>query len=496
MKKRIIAALCCALLAQACQQKAEQLQDTRPPKPNFVFILVDDLGWTDVGAFGSTFYETPNIDRLAATGMKFMQGYAASPVCSPTRSSIMTGKNPARTQHTQYFGGPQPGELNENHWAWKGSYPPLEPAPYLNHLEYSDTTIAEALKQEGYQTFFAGKWHLGGEGFFPEQHGFDINKGGIERGGPYGGDKYFSPYGNPKLEDGPKGEHLPDRLAMETAQFIEANKDTNFLAYLAFYSVHTPLMARPDLEAKYEQKKDSLGLEDQWASWGPKPDNKTRLVQCHPVYAGMVEAMDAAVGKVLNKLDELGIAENTVVIFMSDNGGLSTSEGHPTSNLPLRAGKGWLYEGGIREPLIVRWPGHTPEGSTCNVPVISTDFYPTMLEMAGMPQKPTQHLDGQSFVPLLNGKEQTHETLLGWHYPHYSNQGDRPGTAFRKGDWKLIHHYENGGYELYNVAQDISEEQDLADEMPEKVTELREAMENWLDESGARFPSPNPKYQQ
>jgi len=466
---------------------------TVPPPPNVVFILVDDLGWTDVGAFGSSFYETPHIDAFAATGMKFYQGYAASPVCSPTRSSIMTGKNPARTQHTQYFGGPQPQDVKPGHWSY-GAFGdrPLLPAEYLPYLEHSDTTLAEAFKEAGYRTFFAGKWHLGGEEYFPENQGFDVNKGGIERGGPYGGDKYFSPYGNPRLEDGPPGEHLPDRLARETAAFIKANQDTSFFAYLAFYSVHTPLMARPDLEAKYQAKKDSLGLEDQWEAWGPKPDNRTRMVQCHPVYAGMVEAMDQAVGVVLNTLDSLGLADNTVIVFMSDNGGLATSEGHPTANLPLRAGKGWLYEGGIREPLIVRWPGHTAPGSTCETPVISTDFYPTLLEIAGLPLKPGQHLDGSSFVPLLQGSSEAHETLLGWHYPHYANQGETPGTAFRQGDWKLIHRYEDDSYELFHIAEDMEEQHELSAEYPEKVAELKAAMQTWLDESGARYPTPNP----
>ena len=465
-----------------------------PPRPNVLFILVDDLGWTDVGAFGSTFYETPHIDRLAATGMKFEQGYAASPVCSPTRSSIMTGKNPARTQHTQYFGGPQPADVQPGHWSYRAfGTRPLLPAEYLPYLPHSDTTLAEAFQAAGYKTFFAGKWHLGDEAYFPEHQGFDINKGGIERGGPYGGDKYFSPYGNPRLPDGPPGEHLPDRLARETAAFIEAHQDTPFLAYLAFYSVHTPLMARPDLEAKYQRKKDSLGLEDQWAPWGPEPGNRTRLVQCHPVYAAMVEAMDQAVGVVLDQLEALGLADNTVVVFMSDNGGLATSEGHPTANLPLRAGKGWLYEGGIREPLIVRWPGHTAPGSTCTTPVISTDFYPTLLEIAGLPLQPGQHLDGRSFVPLLEGRDQPHETLLGWHYPHYSNQGETPGTAFRQGDWKLIHRYEADTYELFNLATDREEQHDLAAENPERVAALRAAMQAWLDASGARYPTPNPQ---
>jgi len=480
-------------LLLGCKKAEQQEEAEASHKPNFLFILVDDLGWTDIGAFGSSFYETPHVDALAASGMKFTQAYAASSVCSPTRSSILTGKNPARTQHTYYFGEPQPEDMNENHWAWTGAHRKLEPARYLPHLEYSDTTLAEALKEAGYKTFFAGKWHLGGKKYFPEMHGFDINKGSIHRGGPYGGDKYFSPYDNPKLLDGPKGEHLPDRLATETARFIEANRDSSFFACLSFYSVHTPLMARPDLEEKYYRKRDSLGLADEFEPWGTKPGEKTRMVQSHAVYAGMVEAMDQAVGKVLDQLDRLGLRENTVVIFMSDNGGLSTSEGHPTSNLPLRGGKGWAYEGGIREPLIVSWPHLVPDNGICNVPVISTDFYPTILEMAGLPLKPAQHLDGSSFFPLLKGAK-THETLLAWHYPHHTNQGETPYSAYRKGNWKLIYRYETETYELFNIKEDIGEENNLIEKMPEKAEELKSLMREWLQESGARYPNPNPKF--
>lgn len=481
-----------ALLPLSCQPRTE----APPARPNFVFILVDDLGWTDVGAFGSSFYETPNIDRLAATGMKFTQAYAASSVCSPTRSSILTGKNPGRTKHTQYFGAPQPGEMNETHPAWKGAHRKLEPAEYLPYLEHADTTIAEALKEAGYKTFFAGKWHLGAETHYPETHGFDINKGGTHRGGPYGGKKYFSPYDNPSLPDGPEGEHLPDRLATETARFIEANKDSAFFAYLSFYSVHTPLMARPDLEEKYRSKRDSLALTDEWEPWGPHPDNRTRMNQSHAVYAAMVEAMDQAVGKVMDKLEELGLAENTVIIFMSDNGGLSTAEGHPTCNLPLRAGKGWAYEGGIREPLIVRWPKEVKANAVCDVPVISTDFYPTMLQMAGLLLKPAQHLDGSSFLPLLKQQTDQHQTLLLWHYPHYANQGETPYSAIRKGDWKLIYRYEDGTDELFNIAQDIGERNNLVGQHPEKAFELRKQMDEWLYGVGARFPTSNPNFGQ
>jgi len=444
--------------------------------PNFVFILVDDLGWRDVGCFGSTFYETPNIHRLARGGMRFTDAYAACPVCSPTRASILAGKYPARTGVTDYIGASQPGDWKRN--------TKLVPAPYADRLALDEVTLAEAFKEAGYATFFAGKWHLGPEGFWPENQGFDVNKGGIDRGGPYGGKKYFSPYGNPRLEDGPPGEHLPLRLGRETADFIEAHKDGPLLAYLSFYSVHTPLMTTKELEAKYAAKQKNAPA----TAWGQEGERQVRLVQNHAVYAGMVEAMDTAVGIVLDRLDRLGLAENTVVFFMSDNGGLSTSEGSPTSNVPLRAGKGWLYEGGIREPMIVRAPGVTRPGSACTEPVISTDFYPTMLELAGLPLRPNQHVDGTSFVPLLEGGKMTRGPIY-WHYPHYGNQGGAPGGAVRDGDFKLVEWYEDGRLELYNLRDDIGEKNDLATAMPEKVRELQKMLADWRRTVGAQMPT-------
>ena len=321
-------------------------------KKNVVFFLVDDLGFMDIGTNNpDTFYETPNIDRLAASGMRFTNGYAANPVCSPTRYSIMTGKYPSRIDATNYFSGTQSGRFN--------------PAPLFDRMPLEETTIAEALKQNGYATFFAGKWHLGPtQEFWPTKQGFDVNKGGFAKGGPYGGDKYFSPYGNPRLEDGPKGEHLPDRLSRETAEFIEQNQKKPFFTYLSFYSVHTPLMAPEALVAKYQAKAIKLGLTDKTAfgteetvgNDGKTKQQRLRILQNHAVYAAMVESMDKAVGRVLDKLDELKLADDTIVILTSDNGGLSTSEGWPTSNLPLRGGKGWVYEGGIREAFMVRAP--------------------------------------------------------------------------------------------------------------------------------------------
>lgn len=452
------------------------------PRPNFVFILADDLGWKDLACFGSPFYETPHLDALAARGMRFTNAYAACPVCSPTRASIVTGKYPARMATTDWFGAPQPDRIEHHRTKDK----PLLPAAYDEQVALEEVTIAEALKENGYRTYFAGKWHMGGEGYFPEDQGFDINKGGHHRGSPPGG--YFAPYKNPKLEDGPEGEHLPERLADETVKFIESHKDEAFLAYLSFYSVHTPLQTTPELEQKYAEKAEQVTGE----RWGEEGDRKLRLVQDHAVYGGMVEAMDAAVGTVLSALTRLGLDENTVVIFMSDNGGLSTSEGHPTSNLPLRAGKGWLYEGGIREPMIVKWPGVAQPGSVCNEPVTSTDFYPTMLDMASLPLRPAQHMDGISLLPLLKQQGTLPDRPLFWHYPHYGNQGGSPGAAVRRGDWKLIEFFEDGHYELYDLRNDPGEQHDLASQQPDTTRELVTLLHAWQKDVGARFPTPNP----
>jgi len=466
-----------ALAAQGVSAAA-----TANKRPNFVFILADDLGWKDLGCFGSSFYETPHIDALAARGMRFTNAYAACPVCSPTRASIITGKYPARMATTDWFGAPQPDRIAHH----RTKNEPLLPAAYHEQVALEEVTVAEALRESGYRTYFAGKWHMGGEGFFPEDQGFEINKGGHHKGSPPGG--YFAPYKNPKLDDGPDGEHLPERLANETVQFIESNKDEPFFAYLSFYSVHTPLQSTPDLKQKYAEKAADVVGE----RWGEEGDRKLRLLQDHAVYGGMVEAMDNAVGDVMDALKRLELDDNTVVIFMSDNGGLSTSEGHPTSNLPLRAGKGWLYEGGIREPMIVSWPGVTDPGSVCEDAVTSTDFYPTMLDMAGLPLRPSQHIDGESLTPLLRQNGALPNRPLFWHYPHYGNQGGRPGSAVRLGDWKLIEFFEDHSLELYDLRNDLGEQHDLASERPEKVRELAALLHDWQKSVHARFPSPNP----
>ncbi|MBL9144785.1 MAG: sulfatase [Verrucomicrobiaceae bacterium] len=450
--------------------------------PNVVLFIADDLGCRDLGCYGSTFYETPNLDRLAKQGAQFTNAYAACPVCSPSRAGLITGRYPQRTGVTDYIGAAQPDKWKRN--------TQLLPAPYAERLSLEEVTLAEVLKDKGFATFFAGKWHLGTEGFWPENQGFDVNMGGIDRGGPYGRGKYFTPYDNPRLPDGPPGEHLPDRLATEATKFIDANKTKPFLIYFPFYDVHTPLQSRADLQAKYEAKRQQLGLEPKF---GKEPPRDVRLVQEHAVYAGMVEAMDAAVGKVLAKLDELGLAENTIVLFTSDNGGLSTSEGSPTSNLPYRGGKGWLYEGGIREPLLIRWPAKVKPGSTIDTPVCGIDLAPTLIDATGATTRPGQKLDGVSLLPVLTASGKLAERPLFWHYPHYGNQGGAPGAAMRLGDWKLIEWFE-GKTELFNLATDISEKSDLAAQEPERVKTMLAQLKAWQADVGAKFPTPNADY--
>jgi arylsulfatase A-like enzyme len=449
---------------------------------NFVFFLIDDFGWMDIGANNPhCFYETPNIDRLARSGMNFINGYAANPVCSPTRFSIMTGKYPSRFDATNWFSGKRSGRFNG--------------APLNDWMPLSEVTLGEALKEHGYKTAFIGKWHLGSEEkYWPENQGFDINIGGWAVGSPRGG--YFAPFENPRLGDYPKGSHLPKVLTDESLKILDRYKEDPFLLYLAFYSVHTPLQGREDLIAKYKAKRQKiLGADEREFApeeqvWPVKQPRKVRIRQCHAVYGAMVEAMDEQIGRVLDKLEELGIDDNTVVLFMSDNGGLSTSEGSPTSNLPLRGGKGWVYEGGIREPFLIRWPGVTQAGSHCDVPVISTDFYPTILDMAGLPLKTDQHLDGVSLVPLLKGETKIDRDALYWHYPHYANQGGFPGGAIRMGDWKLIERFEDGRVHLYDLGRDIGEREDLASKYPERVEQMRNKLHAWYKEVDAKFLQP------
>ena len=462
----------------SCSPKKE----SERPKPNVLFILVDDMGHADLSATGSNYYETPNIDRIANEGFTFTQGYAGSRVCSPSRASIMLGKTPARHGITDWIGA-----RADTAWRSAGRHDLLLPANYVRQLPAEDITLAEAMKEAGYTTFFAGKWHLGDEGSFPEDHGFDINVGGHHRGSPPGG--FFAPFNNPKMDSGEPGENLSMRLAKETANFIESHKDSTFFAFLSFYAVHAPIQTTQEKWQRYRQKAEEQGI----AEKGFKMERvlPIRQVQDNPVYAGLVEATDDAVGLVLNKLDELGLAENTIIVFTSDNGGVSSGDNFSTSNLPLRGGKGYQWEGGIREPYFIKVPWMERKVKTFNTPVTGMDFYPTLLDLAGLPLNAAQHVDGVSLLPLMEGGNIPERTLY-WHYPHYGNQGGEPSTIVREGNWKLIHYWEDGRNELYNLAVDAGENNDVSAENVDLVNDLATKMENWLAETKAKLPTPDP----
>ena len=447
---------------------------------NFLFILVDDMGWTDIGANGSKFHETPHIDRLAASGMRFTQGYAACPVCSPTRASIMTGRHPVRVDITDWI----PGQANQ------ATNKLLHPSDRDN-LAHREVTIAEQLKTHGYQTFFAGKWHLGNEGHWPEDQGFDINIGGHHRGSPPGG--YYAPWTNPALKANKPGEYLTERLTEESIKFLEQRDAAKpFLLYLSYYNIHTPIQAYKKRIDHYSEKaKKKFSGQTPTV---PEHEGRTRLRQDNPALGSMVAAVDDSVGKLLEKLQSSGITEETAVIFFSDNGGLSTLRGPgPGCNLPLRAGKGWLYEGGVREPTIVRAPGITKPGSISDEPVVSMDFFPTMLELAGLPKRPELHADGRSLLPELKGGSGKSRPLF-WHYPHYHGSTWKPGASIRDGDWKLIAFYHYDTVELYNLAKDPSEKKDLSKSNPEKTKELQDKLVAWQKRMKAKMPVPNPNY--
>jgi arylsulfatase A-like enzyme len=468
-----------ALLLSGCAMLHAQT------KPNIVLIYIDDLGWTDVGYvekryYNPRYYETPNIDALAADGMVFNQGYANAPNCAPSRAALMSGQYAPRTG-VYTVGNADRGESKERK---------LIPVQNIEKLAPDFVTMSEVLKSAGYATAHMGKWHIGGgnktdDG--PLAQGFDVNIGGNSQGGPYSGNQYFSPYDNPDgLTNGPDGEYLTDRLGREAAAFIEDNKDKPFFLYLSHYAVHTPLQAVESLKQKYRAK-------------NPSGSHK------NATYAAMIESMDNSVGLVMNKLEALGLTGKTVVVFTSDNGGPVNI----TGNEPLRGGKGMLYEGGIRVPFIFKWPGVTRAGSVSEVPIIGTDLYPTFMEIAGA-EKPADYLlDGESIVPLLKNSGQLKRKTIFWHFPAYLQGkniedglgGDRkgwrttPAGAVRLGDYKLIEYFEYGQLELYNLAQDIGETNNLVLKMPEKVRELRQVMLAWRHSVNAPVPmEQNPDY--
>lgn len=465
----------------SCHSKIEEVKVERP---NVLFILADDLGYSDLSVMGSTYYETPNIDAIAENGMLFTNGYAGCQVCSPSRAAIMTGQFTARHGITDWIGAPEGEE-----WRAKKRYTKVLPAVYKHHMDTSVVTLPMALKKSGYTTFFAGKWHLGAKGYYPEDYGFDINKGGFHRGSPDGG--YFDPYKNPKLKNQQPGENLSMRLAKETISFIKASKDKPFLAYLSFYAVHGPIQTNKEKWVKYRDKAEEKGIAVNGFEEGDLLP--MRKYQDNPVYAGLIETMDDAVGLVLKALKENGLDKNTIVIFTSDNGGVTSGDNYSTNNLPLKGGKGYQWEGGIRIPYIVSVPWINNQGSKSDIPVAGTDFFPTLLDLAGLPLLPSVHVDGKSILPVLEGGS-LEERPLYWHYPHYGNQGGRPVSIMRKGDWKLIHYWEDGRDELYNLVQDIHEDNNLAKSQPERTLEMSKTLLNWLDEVGAKYPQPDILY--
>ena len=465
---------------------------TPTASPNIVLFLLDDLGWRDLSCYGSTFYETPNLDRLAREGMIFSDAYASCPVCSPTRASLQTGKYPATVGITNFIPG--------NAWG------KLQGVPYLHYLPHEETTIAQALKRGGYRTLHVGKWHLGPEGHWPEDFGYDVNVAGCEWGMPKKG--YFSPYGMPNLEDGPEGEYLTDRLTSEAIDLIRdaAGAGEPYFLHFAHYAVHTPIQAPPELVEKYRRKAARLHLDEADAivegELIPPLHQATkgvhirrRVIQSDPAYAAMIENLDTNIGRLLDTLDELGQSENTIVLFTSDNGGLATAEGSPTCNAPLAEGKGWMYDGGVREPLIVRWPARIAAGSTCDVPVTTPDFFPTLLQAAGLDAMPEQHVDGTSLMPLLTASGDLDRDAIFWHYPHYSNQGGTPGCSIRLGDHKLIEFFEDNHLELYHLRDDPSESHNLADEQPQRTHELHKRLVAWRESVEAKIPPRNDQYE-
>lgn len=469
-------------------------------KPNIIFILIDDMGWQDLSCSGSTFYETPHIDSLQNQGMMFTQGYAAAPVCSPSRASIMSGKYPVSTGVTDWINHIRPSDSKFGNCRGR-----LMDAPYLDHLPLEEFSMASALRDGGYQTWHVGKWHIGKETWYPENHGFDRNIGGCFTGSPgIGG--YFSPWTIETLKDAavPEGTYLTDYLTDQTLDLLkERNKEQPFFLNLWYYSVHTPIEAKKEKIRKYEEKAHKMGLDkietfengDFFPSERKKNKHiRRRLVQSDPVYAAMIESLDENIGRLLEELKKQNLIEETLIVFTSDNGGLSTAEGSPTCNLPLAEGKGWMYEGGVREPLLISWPGTVRSGSFCSEPVTSPDFYPTLLEAAGLPMRPDQHRDGVSLMPLLKGSGSLNREALFWHYPHYGNQGGTPGSSVLMYPWKLIEFFEDGRLELYNLDEDPGENTNKADEEVVLTVEMRDRLHEWQKKTGALIPDKNPDF--
>lgn len=489
MKSFLLGVFCLSFLSSstASQLFAGQPEGTDQKPLNVVLILVDDLGWMDLGCQGSDLFETPQLDKLAAEGMRFTNGYAACAVCSPTRAAVQTGRYPGRLFVTDWIrsrfqGGNIPADMINPCLApvskWRGKK--VLCPPNALWMESEEITLAEILKSKGYTTCYIGKWHLGTDPWYPQKQGFDFNFGGCDYGQP---PNYFDPFNqangrHPMLREGipglpgrTKGEYLSDREADEAVNFIRKHKDTPFFLQLSHYAVHTPIQAKDSVTKKYQEKINS-------AKSPPRQKNAR--------YAAMVESVDDAFGRVQKTLDQLGIADNTLIIFTSDNGGLLG----PTNNAPLRSGKGYAYEGGIRVPFIVKWPGVTKPGSISDEPVCSIDLLPTVADVvkAGLPQD--REIDGKSLTPLLKATGSLERYALYWHFPHYRH-APGPYSIIRRGDWKLIKWYE-GPRELYNLKSDLSEKKNLVDELPERAVDLENQLMAHLKKIGAKIPVTKP----
>lgn len=485
VQQALVVCSCAAVLFSGPVRKMSAAE--QPSRPNVILILLDDLGWADLGCYGSTYHKSPHIDRLAAEGMRFTQAYAAAPVCSPTRAALLTGRWPARLHVTDWL----PGSFDQP--THRLAKPKTETV-----LPLAEVTLAEVLQANGYVTGHIGKWHLGGRGFGPRKQGFDVNIGGDEKGTPKG---YFAPFCEkngcdvPHLDWAPPGTYLTDIFNNAAIRFIRENREKPFFLYLPHFAVHTPLHAKFELVSKYKIKEKRAGQ------------------QQNPVYAAMIESVDDGVGRIVKELEKLQLAENTIILFTSDNGGVATADWPltpPTVNGPLREGKGHLYEGGIRVPLIVRWPQKIRAGAVCETPVCSVDFLPTILDLCGVDPagqvkrssntgaekraEEPREWDGVSFSPLLREQGELVRDALYWHYPHYSPQHGRPSGAIRVGDYKLLVFYENYRRELYNLKTDPGETTNLVDQQPDLVRELGGKLSTWRHRIGAQMMHPNPLY--
>lgn len=454
-------------------------------------ILIDDMGWKDLSACGSTFYESPNIDALMQSGMSFDNAYASCPVCSPSRASILTGKYPATVGVTDWID--TSGECHPV----KGY---LIDAPYIKHLPKEEYNIARCFKDNGYNTFHVGKWHLGTEEYYPQHQGFDVNIAGCHLGHPHHG--YFSPCMIENLEDGPDGEYLTDRLTDEAIKLIEKSGDTPFFMNLWHYTVHMPAQAKEEDIRYFEDKARRMHLDkvNPFVEGENYPIEikrnmkvRRRVIQSDAVYAAMIKNLDWNIGRLIQALKDLGKLDDTIIVFTSDNGGLATAEGSPTCNFPAREGKGWMYEGGTRVPLSISYPAIVRKNTHTQVVTTSPDLYPTLLEMAGLHLQPQQHVDGISLLPALSEKDMEQRPVF-WHYPHYGNQGGTPGSSVRYGKWKLIEFFEDMHTELYDLESDPSEARNLAEINPDKRDELRQLLHNWRESICAKIPKRNPDW--